>query len=113
LQILQPVWAEMMEEFVSQADHLGDLLGDDHDLAVQQQMITDEPDRFGDQETREVLLALIDQRRAELQQEAMLLGQRLFGDRPKEFTRRLKQYWKMWRAAGAQGQPNQPAPKHA
>jgi hypothetical protein len=42
------------------------------------------------------LLALIDRRRAELEQEARLLGQRFFQDKPRTFVRRLKGYWKAW-----------------
>jgi hypothetical protein len=43
-----------------------------------------------------VLVPLCDQRRAELQHDAMALGERFFQDRPKEFNRRLKGYWKSW-----------------
>jgi hypothetical protein len=95
-----------------EADRMGDLLGDDHDLAVLRQMLTDEPDRFGDEGDREVLLALIDRRRAELEQEARLLGGRFFQDRPGPFARRLKGYWKTWRrtTAAAQGTEPQSAP---
>jgi CHAD domain-containing protein len=113
LEILRPLWPEVMEELACQADHLGELLGDDHDLAVLRQLLTDDPDRFGDPATREVLLALIDQRRAELQQEAKLLGQRLLQDRPKDCVRRLKGYWKTWRTASEQGLPNEPQAGHA
>jgi hypothetical protein len=49
----------------------------------------------------EMLLALIDRRRAELEEESMLLGRRFFQDSPKEFTRRLKGYWKTWRSQAA------------
>jgi CHAD domain-containing protein len=110
LEILRPLWPEVMEKLADQADHLSELLGDDHDLAVLQQMLTDDPQRFGGEATLELLSALIDQRRAELQSEAELLGQRLFQDRPKEFVRRLKGYWKTWRAADKQRQPNEAEP---
>ena len=59
-------------------------------------MLIDDPDRFGDSSDQEILLALIDRRRAELTQEALLLGQRFFQDRPREFARHLKGYWKSW-----------------
>ena len=97
LEVLRPVWPDRMGELVDEADGMGNLLGDDHDLAVFRQLLTDDPDRFGDAGDREALLALIDRRRAELEQEAMLLGQRFFADRPRRFARRLKGYWKAWR----------------
>jgi CHAD domain-containing protein len=77
---------------------MGDLLGDDHDLAVLRQMLTNDTDRYGDKGDQEVMFALIDRRRAELQQEAELLGKRFFQDRPRELARHLKGYWKTWRA---------------
>src|SRR5262245_47427428 len=66
------------------------------DLAVLRQMLIDDPERFGDPSDQEVLLALIDRRRAELTQQAVLLGQRFFQDRPREFAGHLKGYWKSW-----------------
>jgi CHAD domain-containing protein len=98
LEVLRPLWPERMEELANEADRMGDLLGDDHDLAALRQMLTDDPERFGDAGDREVLLALIDRRRAELEQEAMLLARRFFQDNFRDFARRLKGFWKTWRA---------------
>jgi CHAD domain-containing protein len=98
LEILRPLWPERVGELADEADQMGDLLGDDHDLAALRQMLTDDPERYGDEGDREVLLALIDRRRAELEQEAMLLGRRFFQDGPCDFAGRLKGYWKAWRA---------------
>jgi len=97
LEILQPVWPEMMEPLAGQADHLGELLGDDHDLAVLCQRLTHDRERFGGEEGLELLVALIDRRREELVGEATLLGHRLFQDSPQDFACRLKGYWTVWR----------------
>jgi CHAD domain-containing protein len=107
-EILRPLWPERLEEFADETDKMSELLGDDHDLAVLRQMLTDDPDRFGDAGDAEVLLALIDRRRAELGQEALLLGRRFFQDRPRDFARRLKGYWKTWRAQAGTAQPGEP-----
>jgi CHAD domain-containing protein len=107
LEVLRPIWPERMEELANEADRMGELLGDDHDLAVLRQMLTDDPERFGDEGDREVLLALIDRRRAELEQEALLLGRRFFQDSPWDFASRLKSYWKTWRAQVKQEQTDE------
>ena len=86
-----------MAPLVEHADHLGELLGEDHDLAVLAQRLTTTPERFGGEETRELLFALIARRRKELEEEALLLGQRLLQDPPPVFARRLQGYWKAWR----------------
>jgi CHAD domain-containing protein len=105
LEILHPLWPERMEELAREADRLGDLLGGDHDLAMLRQMLADAPGRFGAEGDVEILVALIDQRRAELEQ-AMGLGRRYFQDKPKDFTRRLKGYWKAWRSQTGSKQPD-------
>ena len=97
LELLRAVWPEMMELLAGQADRLGELLGDDHDLAVLRQTLTQDLERFGDANGVELLLALVDRRREELEGEASLLGQRLFQDSPKAFARRLQGYWSVWR----------------
>jgi hypothetical protein len=86
---------------------MGELLGDDHDLAVLRRMLTDDPARFGGEGETEMLLALIDRRRVELEQEAFSLGGRFFQEKAGEFTRRLKGYWKKWRAQAGR-EPSEP-----
>jgi CHAD domain-containing protein len=108
LEVLRPLWPERLEELASEADRMSDLLGDDHDLAVLRQKLTEDADRFGGAGDTEVLLALMDRRRAELQQEAVRLGARFFQDKPRAFARRLKGYWKAWRAPAEPAQPSEP-----
>jgi CHAD domain-containing protein len=106
LEILRALWPARLEELANEADHVGELLGDDHDLAVLRQKLTGaEPP--GDDRDRELLLALIDRRRAELEEEAELLADRFFQDRPRAFARRLKGYWKTWRRPAGRTQPDE------
>jgi hypothetical protein len=44
------------------------------------------------------LITELDRRRSGLQREALLLGRRVYAEKPKAFTRRLHRYWKAWRA---------------
>jgi CHAD domain-containing protein len=108
LEVLRPLWPERMEEQAAEADGMGDLLGDDHDLAVLRQTLTRDPQPVADDGEREALLALIDRRRAALAEEVLLLGDRFFQDRPKELARRLKGYWKTWRGQASPTQPDEP-----
>ncbi len=108
LEVLRLMWPERMEELAAEAGRMGDLLGDDHDLAVLRQTLTRDPQPVADAGEREVLVALIDRRRAELAQEVLLLGDRFFQDRPRELARRLKGYWKTWRGQASPTQPNEP-----
>ena len=88
---------------------MGDLLGDDHDLAALRQLLTADTGRFSDGDDLKLLLDLIDSRRAELEREAKLMGGRFFQDSPRVFVRRLKAYWRTWREQVKSEQPEEAA----
>lgn len=98
LEILTPLWPERMEELAKEADRMGEILGDDHDLAMLRQMLVSDPERFGDQGDCDLLLALIDRKRKQLEVQAQHTGQRFFQDSPRYFARLLSEYGKAWRA---------------
>jgi CHAD domain-containing protein len=98
LQVLQPVWEDVLQELAEQAHDLADRLGEDHDLAVLRDLVCADPDVFGGRSTVRKLVSFLDRRRAELQEEAFPLGQRLYADKPKTFVGRLHAYWKVWRS---------------
>jgi CHAD domain-containing protein len=95
LQLLQPLWPERMEELENEADKMGELLGDDHDLTLLRQMLITNKDTSNDGDI-DLLLALIEHRQKQLRDEAMMLGNRFFQDSSSDFTRRLKGYWRTW-----------------
>jgi hypothetical protein len=108
LEVLRPICPEPMKELIDEADRMGELLGDDHDLAVLRQFLTDVPGRFGDDVG--VLVALIDRRRAELEEEAVSRGHLLFQEGPEAFAARLKGYWSSWRTQSKKSGPGESAP---
>lgn len=96
--LLRRIWPDMMNVWRGATDQLSDLLGDDHDLAVFRQTLQDDPDRFGSESDLQVLIGLIDRRRAELQAKARPLGEWLFAEEPKHFSSRWGRYWETWQA---------------
>jgi CHAD domain-containing protein len=74
---------------------LADLLGDDHDLAVLRQSLAG----GGAHAAADVdaVVHLIDHRRAELQEEALLIGARVYAEKPKAFVKRMREHWKAGR----------------
>jgi CHAD domain-containing protein len=68
LEVLRPLWPQRLGELADAVDKMGELLGDDQGLAMLRQVLTADAGGFGDAGDREVLLALIDRRRAELQE---------------------------------------------
>ena len=96
-QLLAPCWPEALNGRAVQLKQVADALGDDHDLAMMQQLMQHEPALFGTPQTRDELQRCIGQRRRELQREAMRLGRRLYAETPKALAARLGAYWRIAR----------------
>jgi CHAD domain-containing protein len=97
LEVLQPIRPAVIEGWADRAHELGDLLGDDHDLAVLRDVLGAITREGGDGAWGE-LMPLIERRRGELRQEAYRLGEQVYRERPRDFLRRLKAYWRAWRS---------------
>jgi CHAD domain-containing protein len=106
LRLLSEAWPAPLKATAEEAHRLSELLGDHHDLAVLREDLHQR--RLGAAETQ-TLETAIDRRQGELAGEAFSLGQRLYAERPKDFERRLRRYWRAWRLSepvvgeGAQG----------
>ncbi len=98
IEILAALWPTMLENLAEELHTLSEYLGDDHDLAVLRRTVLDDPGGFVEEKELLIFVALIDQKRLTLQAAAHPLGERIYSDTPKAFTRRLKSYWKAWMA---------------
>lgn len=111
LQVLTPLRPGRIGELADQAHTLADYLGDDHDLALLRKNNETTPI---DEDTAEVLEALIDKRRGDLQDRAMAVGERLLARRPKRFVRMFKRAWREWRKSqplvAIEAAPSPPSP---
>lgn len=94
LRLLQGAWPAALEASAEEAHRLTELLGDHHDLAVLREDLHTR--RLGEEETQ-ALEAAIEAREAELAAAAFDLGHRLYAERPRDFSRRLRRYWEAWR----------------
>ena len=86
----------MLSPLASRTDRLGEILGDDHDLAMLRREIAGDPERFGGAQSIAPLLGRIDHRREKLEDRAMVVGRTIFRRAPDDFVRRLHRYWKAW-----------------
>ena len=94
VRLLSPLWPGMLKDLANEFGRLADCLSDDHDLAILRQAVLRRPSK---EETKvETLLALIDQQRGELEDEAKRLGERLYVETPHAFVRRFEVYWRAW-----------------
>jgi CHAD domain-containing protein len=96
VRVLEPVSPRTMHGYAKEAHQLSDLLGDEHDLAVlRARLVSGDAAVATDVES---VITLIDHRRDQLQAEALLVGARLYAEKPKAFRRRIRAYWDVWRS---------------
>ena len=88
-QIVRPASPKRMKRLARRAHDLSDLIGEDHDLAILGERVTERRDRFDDEAAVGELVELIGRRRDELQREAMGLGERVFRKKPRKVARQL------------------------
>jgi CHAD domain-containing protein len=96
LRILRNSWKPVLGETADQAHELADLLGDHHDLAVLREDALGRRELIPPKQLDELLVA-IDKRQGQLTADAIVLGRRIYAEKPKLFERRLRSYWGAWR----------------
>jgi CHAD domain-containing protein len=91
--VLHPLWPALMDAQADQLDDLGELLGDDQDLANLRSLLTTD-ERFTSTipDDLDPVVELIDVRRAQLTEQAIALGRRVYAETPKAFRERHQSY---------------------
>ena len=97
VEILTPLWHGPIGKRADQLHKLADELGEDHDLVVLRGKVAAHRETFADVEAQDALLGLIDRRRARLQRKAIARGGKLYEEKPTDFERRFREYWRIWR----------------
>jgi len=98
VRLFKPAWPAMLKKLADELEKLADYLSEDHDLAILRNRVLQQSPE--DRTQLEALVALIDQRRGELEVEASRLGKRLYVESPNTFARRFKVYWRAWHKEG-------------
>ncbi len=90
LRLLREIWPAAMNGAANEAHQLSELLGDHHDLSV---LIDEARAQTPEDPDLELLVELAERRQGELLDEALPSGERLYAEKPRQFTRRLGAYW--------------------
>jgi CHAD domain-containing protein len=106
LRLLRPIAPHTLKGQAKDAHRLSDLLGDDHDLALLRDALRRQAPALA--LDLDPVIALLEHRRCELQAQAMFLGRRLYAEKPNAFVRRMRAYWKAWRAQAPTSRGPQP-----
>ncbi|MGB5834173.1 MAG: CHAD domain-containing protein, partial [Thiohalocapsa sp.] len=98
LRLLRAAWPELLKPMRSDVKALSDLVGDDHDLAVLEQVLRQALTEGVDKDRVVMLRALVRQRSSQLRDQAYWLGRRVYAEKPKAFCKRMGRYWATARA---------------
>ena len=98
LETLTGMWPEVLGAVAAAVDDLGETLGDEHDLAELAKVVNSDRSLTSKKRERELLTALIEQRRKDLQQQARVKGLRVYAEPTDRFVERLGVYWEAWKA---------------
>lgn len=93
MEFLAPLWPEVVVGTAMTLERLGDLLGEDNDLAELLSLLRDRPEICADPRERSLFRALALQRRNELQMASEILGRRIYAEQPKSVVSRFGEYW--------------------
>lgn len=102
-EVLEPIWPEVVGGYARSLDRLGEILGEEHDLAELLRLVAELPELCPDSLERSLLAALAQQRRAELRAAANSLGSRIYAEPADRFVKRFAAYWKGWEQSPALG----------
>ena len=93
-EILGPSGSKRLRKVARRADRLGELLGEDHDLAVLGDLVAARGELFARPSDHERLLRAIERRRARLKRSALKRGRRLYGVKPRSFAAGVARDWR-------------------
>src|SRR5207248_8337537 len=94
LRILRPLAPAVFKELNDELRTIGQYLGQVHDLAFVAQRLASigSARKQGDR----ILKGLIESRESQLKDTALALGERFYAERPRQFARRVSQYFSAW-----------------
>ena len=105
--LLAPTCGPIVRGHAKEAHALADLLGDGHDLDLLHSELTREA--LPVPVDVDAVVRLLDLRRAELREQALILGARVYSESPKAFRRRMKRLWSAGQAAASAPAEHHPA----
>ncbi|HEY6476645.1 MAG TPA: CHAD domain-containing protein, partial [Polyangia bacterium] len=98
LRIIASAVPELTTTLIPKVDRLGETLGHVHDLDCVKATAELHPRWFGRAADGEAVLAAVDARRAELEQEALALAGSVFAGRARDVRALVTTGWKIWRS---------------
>ena len=96
VRLVADAWPAVLEGHERALKELETALGDDHNLAILRETIEAGVEAFGGAALLQPLFHAIARRQDELRAAALALGERVYAEKPRRFTRRMARLWDAW-----------------
>jgi len=93
VRLLRNLWPRVLDAYRLELKALSEALGDDHDLAILDPVVLQDPDSYGGTGSLESFIEFLGIRRRELQDQARLLGRRIYAEKPRLLVSRFESRW--------------------
>ena len=97
LRLIRGAIPELTTTLMPKIEALGELLGEVHDLHCATATAELHPRSFGRAEDGRAVLAAVEERRGELERQALALAETVFAGRPRDVRALIKTGWRIWR----------------
>lgn len=97
LRLIRDAIPDLTTTLMPKIDQLGELLGQVHDLHCAHATAELHPRSFGRAEDSRAVLTAVEERRSELEREALALAETVFSGRPRDVRALIKTGWRTWR----------------
>ena len=97
IRLLENLWTPALAAYESSLKSLEQALGDDHNLVVLRETIANNPASFTNSHDLQTAFALMDHYQRDLRAEARVIGERIYGQRPRDFVAQMQRFWEGWR----------------
>ena len=97
IRLLENLWTPAMEAYESSLKTLEQCLGDDHNLVVLRQTALSDPSYFSNKRELRTSVRLMIAYGDELRLEARNIGERIYGQKPREFVGQMQHFWEAWK----------------
>ena len=98
IRLLENLWTGVMQAYERSLKDLETWLGEDHNLIVLRERVLAEPAYYGRDTEIGFFVSLMDRYHEELRGNALSVGERIYEEEPRRFTRRMKHLWDAWQA---------------
>ncbi len=93
IRLLESVWTEVMAAHEASLKELETWLGDDHNLVVLSEILSDNPQQYGGKEVVQCFVAAAAAHGQELREKSISLAHRVYAEKPRRFVRSIGSLW--------------------